>query len=85
METNMKRVVLAVLLSVFSSGFAMAEDTCQSRAIDKGGRALAGAALKGFMTKCTRDACEAEAVDKNSKPLGGAAKASFMKKCESEA
>ena len=51
----------------------------------KDGKPLAGAALKSFMTKCTKDTCEPKAVDKNGKPLAGAAKASFMKKCESEA
>lgn len=81
----MKRVALAVLLSMFALGSAMADDTCKSKAIGKDGKALAGAALKSFMTKCTQDACEPKAVDKNGKPLAGAAKASFMKKCESEA
>jgi hypothetical protein len=85
MEINMKRVILAVLLPIFALGSAMAEDTCQGRAIGKDGKPLAGAALRGFMTKCTRDACEPKAVDKNGTPLAGAAKASFMKKCESEA
>ena len=81
----MKRFALAVLLSVFALGSAVAQETCQSKAIGKDGSPLAGAALKGFMTKCAKDACEPKAIDKNGKPLAGAAKASFMKKCESEA
>ena len=81
----MKRFALAVLLSVFALGSAVAQETCQSKAIGKDGRPLAGAALKSFMTKCAKDACEPKAIDKNGKPLAGAAKASFMKKCESEA
>ena len=81
----MKRFALAVLLSIFALGSAVAQETCQSKAIGKDGRPLAGAALKGFMTKCAKDACEPKAIDKNGKPLAGAAKASFMKKCESEA
>jgi len=64
---------------------ALAQETCQSKAIGKDGKPLAGAALKSFVAKCTKDACEPKAVDKNGKPLVGAAKASFMKKCESEA
>jgi hypothetical protein len=85
MEVNMKRFALAVLLSVFGLGAAVAQETCQSKAVGKDGKPLAGAAMKSFMTKCTKDACEPKAVDKNGKPLAGAAKASFMKKCESEA
>jgi len=81
----MKRFVLAVLLSFFALGAALADDTCQSKAVGKDGKPLAGAALKSFMTKCSKDACEPKAVDKNGKALAGAAKTSFMKKCESEA
>jgi opacity protein-like surface antigen len=81
----MKRFALAALLSIFAAGAAFAEDTCQSKAVSKDGKPLAGAALKSFMTKCSKDACEPKAIDKNGKPLAGAAKASFMKKCESEA
>jgi hypothetical protein len=81
----MKRLALAILLSAFAVGSALADDTCQSKAVGKDGKPLAGAALKSFMTKCTKDACEPKAVDKNGKPLAGAAKTSFMTKCESEA
>jgi hypothetical protein len=84
-EMDMKRFGLAVLLTVLALGPAMAEGTCQSRAIDKNGKPLADAALNSFVTKCARDACEPKAIGKNGKPLAGAAKASFMKKCESEA
>jgi hypothetical protein len=81
----MKRFALALLLSAFALGSALADDTCQSKAVGKDGKPLAGAAQKSFMTKCTKDACEPKAIDKNGKPLAGAAKTSFMKKCESEA
>ena len=81
----MKRSAFVVVLTLMSLGSAMAEDTCQSKALDKNGKPLAGAAMTSFMTKCTKDACEPKAVDKNGKPLAGAAKASFMKKCETEA
>ena len=81
----MRRLALAVLLSAFAVGSALADDTCQSKAVGKDGKPLAGAALKSFMTKCTKDACEPKAIDKNGKPLAGAAKTSFMTKCESEA
>ena len=86
----MKAIVLAVLLSAFALGpmigIAVAQDTsCQTKAVSKDGKPLAGAALNSFMTKCTKDACEPKAIDKNGKPLAGAAKDSFMKKCQSAA
>jgi opacity protein-like surface antigen len=81
----MKRFALAVVLSLFAMGSALADDTCQTKAVGKDGKPLAGAALKSFMTKCAKDACEPKAIDKNGKPLAGAAKSSFMKKCETEA
>jgi len=81
----MRRLTLAIAMSVLALGPALAQETCQSKATGKDGKPLAGAALKSFVAKCTKDACEPKAVDKNGKPLVGAAKASFMKKCESEA
>ena len=81
----MKRFAMAAVLSMFALGSALADDTCQTKAVGKDGKPLAGAALKSFMTKCTKDACEPKAIDKNGKPLAGAAKSSFLKKCESEA
>jgi hypothetical protein len=81
----MQRIALAALLTMLALSSAMAEGTCQSKAIDKDGKPLAGAALKSFTTKCVKETCEPKAVDKNGKPLAGAAKASFMKKCETEA
>ena len=56
-----------------------------TKAVGSDGKALAGAALKSFMTKCKKDACEPKAIDKNGKALAGAAKASFLKKCQADA
>ena len=86
----MRAIILAALLSAFALspiiGTADAQDSsCQSKAIGKDGKPLAGAALKSFMTKCTKDSCESKSIDKNGKPLAGAAKDSFMKKCQSTA
>jgi hypothetical protein len=81
----MRKLALAIAISALALSPALAQETCQTKAVGKDGKPLAGAALKSFMTKCTKDACEPKAVDKNGKPLAGAAKASFMKKCESEA
>ncbi len=77
----MKRIVLAALITAFAAGSAMAA-SCESMAVGKDGKPLAGAAKTGFMKKCKTDACAPKAVGKDGKPLSGAAKASFMKKCE---
>lgn len=54
----MRRISLAILLTAFALSPAMAEGTCHAKAVGKGGRPLAGAALNSFMTKCARDTCE---------------------------
>ena len=63
--------------------------SCEAKALDKNGKALAGAAKISHMKKCEGEAgggtCEAKALDKNGKALAGAAKTSFMKKCEGDA
>jgi opacity protein-like surface antigen len=83
-----KKILLAALL-VFSIGAAAhAADTCSSKAIDKNGKPLAGAALTSSINKCKKDAvaaCDSSAKDKNGKLLAGAAKASYTKKCVSDA
>ena len=65
---------------------------CGTKAVDKNGKMLAGAAKNSFMKKCDADmmsgmapSCATKAVSKSGKPLAGAAKKSFMKKCEAEA
>jgi hypothetical protein len=78
----MKRMMLVALLSSFAVGSALAQETCESKAVGQNGQPLAGAAKESFMKKCRRDACEPKAVDKNGKKLAGAAKNSFMQKCE---
>jgi hypothetical protein len=80
----MKRLFLAAVLSAFAIASAGAQETCESKAVDKNGKPLAGAAKTSFLKKCKHDACEPEAVDSNGKPLKGAAKNSFLAKCERE-
>jgi hypothetical protein len=80
----MKRILLAALISAFAVGSAMAA-TCESKAMSKDGKPLAGAAKTSFIKKCKADACAGKAVSKDGKPLSGAAKASAMKKCEADA
>jgi hypothetical protein len=83
----MRTWAFAALIAVFAlgptTGVVLADDSCQSKAVGKDGKPLAGAALTSFMTKCMKDTCETKAIDKNGKPLAGAAKDSFMKKCQS--
>lgn len=85
------RMLCAVSLSVVSLGvFAQApQSECESKAVSKDGKPLAGAAKAASIKKCTTEAkvaeCEGKAVSKEGKPLAGAAKNSFMKKCEADA
>lgn len=103
----MKKLVLTALGLFFAAGIACAQtpapassdkaamppmSNCASKAVDKNGKPLAGAAKTSFMKKCEAGdkggaaaKCEAKAVGKNGKPLAGAAKQSFMKKCEADA
>jgi hypothetical protein len=80
-----KRIILAALIMTFAVGSAMAQATCETKAVSKDGKALAGAAKTSFVNKCKKDACEGKAVSKDGKPLSGAAKNSFMAKCEKDA
>jgi hypothetical protein len=84
----MRKIALAfVFASVFTSfGLSAAlAQTCESKAVDKNGKALSGAAKNSFLQKCKREACAGKAIDKNGKALSGAAKNSFMTKCETDA
>jgi hypothetical protein len=79
----MKRIFLAAVIATFAAGSAFAQDaSCESKAMGKDGKPLAGAAKTSFMKKCMHDSCEAKAVSADGKKLSGAAKAASMKKCE---
>ncbi len=78
-----RKVFVAALLATFAVGSAMAQESCESKAMGKDGKPLAGAAKTSFMKKCMADSCATKAVSSDGKPLSGAAKNSFMKKCES--
>jgi hypothetical protein len=80
-----RKVLLAAVLATFAVGSAMADDSCESKAMGKDGKPLAGAAKTSFMKKCMADSCATKAMSSDGKPLSGAAKNSFMKKCESGA
>jgi hypothetical protein len=77
----MTRLFVAVLLSVFVVGPAMAQETCASKTVGKNGKPLVGAAGTSFIHKCQRDNRAAKAVGSDGKKLSGVAKTSFMKKC----
>jgi len=79
----MKKILLAAALALATT-CAYADDTCKSKAVDKDGKALAGAAHKSFMTKCQKDAAAACAKDAADQKLKGAAKTSHIKKCTTD-
>lgn len=78
----MRKVFIAALLATFAVGSAMAQESCETKAVGKDGKPLAGAAKTSFMKKCMADDCAAKAKSSDGKPLSGAAKKSFMTKCE---
>jgi hypothetical protein len=87
----MSKTLMTALLAAcaFLAGHAHAASAeCEAKAVDKNGKALAGAAKTSFLKKCDKDAgpsaCETKAVDKNGKALAGAAKTSFLKKCSAD-
>jgi hypothetical protein len=77
-----RKVFIAALLATFAVGSAMAQESCETKAVGKDGKPLAGAAKTSFMKKCMADDCAAKAKSSDGKPLSGAAKKSFMTKCE---
>jgi len=78
----MRKLFLIAALASFAAGSAFAQDSCDSKAMSKDGKPLAGAAKTSFMKKCMADSSETKAVGSDGKKLAGAAKSSFMKKCE---
>ena len=78
----LRKMMLAAFVVAFAGGAAFAQETCDSKAVGKDGKPLAGAAKTSFMKKCMADSCATKAVSADGKPLSGAAKNSFMTKCE---
>ena len=52
-----RKVMLAALVVAFAGGSALAQDACESKAVGKDGKPLAGAAKTSFMKKCMADQC----------------------------
>jgi hypothetical protein len=78
----LRKIMLAGIVVAFAGGAAFAQESCETKAMGKDGKPLAGAAKASFMKKCMHDSCETKAVGSDGKKLAGAAKNSFMKKCE---
>jgi len=70
----MKRIALAVTLSLFAASPVFAQ-AC--KAVSADGKPLAGAAKTSAMTKC----CNDNAKSADGKALSGAAKDASVKKC----
>jgi hypothetical protein len=77
-----RSILLAAVIATFAGGAVFAQETCESKAVGKDGKALVGAAKTSFMKKCMADTCAAKAVSADGKPLSGAAKNSSIAKCE---
>src|ERR1700680_4360223 len=77
----LERCLWPAIVSAFAIASAVAQESCDSKAVGKDGKPLAGAAKTSFMKKCMADSCATKAVGSDGKPLAGAAKTSFMKKC----
>jgi hypothetical protein len=73
----LRKIMLAGLVVAFAGGAAFAQESCETKAVGKDGKPLAGAAKMSSMKKC----CEASAVSADGKKLSGAAKTSSVKKC----
>ena len=87
-----KLIACLFAASMLFAQAATAASDCESKAVSKAGKPLAGAAKASFIKKCEADAkggagsgCAEKAMSKDGKPLAGAAKTSFMKKCEADA
>jgi hypothetical protein len=84
-ENIVKSILLAAVIASFTISTAFAQETCESKAVGKDGKALGGAAKTSFLKKCKADSCATKAMSADGKPLAGAAKNSFMTKCEKNA
>jgi hypothetical protein len=74
-------IAIAIVVSLFGIGSAIAQGSCATKAVGKDGKPLTGAARTSSIKKCCKDS----AIGRGGKPLSGAAKASFVKKCQADA
>jgi hypothetical protein len=74
------KILVAAVFVILAGGGVLAQESCESKAVSKDGKPLAGAAKTSL--QCVAETCATKAVSQDGKPLSGAAKTSFMKKCE---
>ena len=51
-----KKMFLVAVLATFAIGSAVAQESCESKAVGKDGKPLSGAAKTSFMKKCEKGA-----------------------------
>ena len=76
-----RSILLAAAIATFAGGAAFAQETCESKAVGKDGKALAGAAKTSFMKKCMADTRH-QSGERGWQTAFGAAKNSSIAKCE---
>ena len=90
----MRNLIIAAIATLFIATSAFADSACESKAVSKDGKPLAGAAKAASIKKCEKESaapvaaapdCASKAVSKDGKPLAGAAKNASIKKCEADA
>ena len=50
----LRKLLLAAFVATFAGGAAFAQESCETKAVGKDGKALAGAAKTSFMKKCEK-------------------------------
>ncbi len=48
----LRKIALAAIVVAFAGGSALAQESCETKAMGKDGKPLAGAAKTSFMKKC---------------------------------
>ena len=48
----LRKIMLAGVIAAFAGGAAFAQESCETKAVGKDGKPLAGAAKTSFMKKC---------------------------------
>jgi hypothetical protein len=48
----MRGILLAAVIACFTMGMALAQESCETKAMSSDGKPLAGAAKNSFMKKC---------------------------------
>jgi len=73
----MKRIFLVAVVATFAAGSAFAQESCETKAVGKDGKALAGAAKTSFLKKCKVETCSTKAVSADGKKTVGRCQEQF--------